>query len=71
MYNHGCFIFRARNSARLADISARWRSLERKRVEKSEFYLERLRTSLSLAASRQEGMSSGSPAISLPETFDR
>ncbi|XP_052797364.1 uncharacterized protein LOC128229636 isoform X2 [Mya arenaria] len=58
---------RIQNKARLADISARWRSLERKRLEKSEFYLERFRTSLSLAASRQEAMSYGSPAVS----FDR
>ncbi|KAH3883210.1 hypothetical protein DPMN_007164 [Dreissena polymorpha] len=55
---------RLRNTTKLADLSARWRSLERKRLEKNEFYMERLKTSLSLAASRQESMSSGSPAFS-------
>lgn len=54
---------RMRNSAKLAEMSARWRSLEHKRVEKSEFYLERLRTSLSMAL-RQETMSPGSTTLS-------
>ncbi|KAL4225116.1 hypothetical protein ACF0H5_015809 [Mactra antiquata] len=51
---------RTRNSAKLSELSSRWRHLERKRVEKSEFYLERLRTNLSISL-RAESMSSGSP----------
>lgn len=48
---------RMRNNRRLTETSARWRSLERKHSEKSELYLERLRTNFSLTMSI-----SGSPS---------
>lgn len=51
---------RQRSTMKLSELSARWRNLEQRRVEKNEFYLERLKTSLSLAL-RQESLSSGSP----------
>lgn len=43
---------RSRTSAKLSELSARWRRLETKRVNRSEEYLERLRTSLSLMSVR-------------------
>ncbi|XP_053384408.1 uncharacterized protein LOC128550123 [Mercenaria mercenaria] len=51
---------RVRSTNKLSELSARWRNLEQKRVEKNELYLERLRTSLSIAL-RAESLSSGSP----------
>ncbi|XP_060556384.1 uncharacterized protein LOC132717032 isoform X2 [Ruditapes philippinarum] len=51
---------RLRSNRKLTDLSARWRNLEQKRVEKNDLYLDRLRTSLSIAL-RTESMSSGSP----------
>ena len=47
-----CHIYRSRTSAKLSELSARWRRLESKRVHRSDEYMERLRTSISLMSTR-------------------